>query len=169
MKQQQQASLTIQPQLLSLHPPFDILTSKRIIGIFSGCAPQVNHRRLFSFFFISFFVSLEENIYIFCRTEPPYLPSYLPTYLRCCLVFATHARFFLFHVCRAKISMMHSESHDLVVAGDMVGNLFSWKVGEVAGANTDEGEAPAHYGFGPSFQTKRYTPTYDTKYTTASW
>lgn len=52
--------------------------------------------------------------------------------------------------------MMHSESHNLVVAGDMVGNLFSWKVGEVASTNVDEGELPPHYGLGPPFHTKRY-------------
>ncbi len=54
-----------------------------------------------------------------------------------------------------KICLTYSEGHDLVIAGDPLGNLFSWKVAEVAGANTEEGDSPPHHTLGPPFQTKR--------------
>jgi len=41
------------------------------------------------------------------------------------------------------------------MAGDTIGNLFSWKVAEVAAANTEEGDSPPHHALGPPFQTKR--------------
>lgn len=53
--------------------------------------------------------------------------------------------------------MAYSESHDLVVAGDTIGNAFSWKVGEVAAANTDDGETPPHHALGGPFHTKRWS------------
>lgn len=54
--------------------------------------------------------------------------------------------------------MAYSESHDLVAAGDTIGNVFSWKVGEVAATNTDEGDTPPHHAFGPPFHPKRCAP-----------
>lgn len=51
--------------------------------------------------------------------------------------------------------MAYSECHDLVAAGDTIGNLFSWKVGEVAAANTEDGDTPPHHALGPPFRTKR--------------
>eukprot|EP00903_Cladosiphon_okamuranus_P013183 g12296.t1 len=55
------------------------------------------------------------------------------------------------------ICMAYSESHDLVAAGDTIGNMFSWKVSDVAAANTDDGETPPHHALGPPFHTKRAT------------
>ena len=55
-----------------------------------------------------------------------------------------------------KICMAHSESHDLLVAGDTLGNLFSWKVSDVRVFNTDGGDGPPHNVFGAAaFKTKR--------------
>lgn len=60
--------------------------------------------------------------------------------------------------CR-KICMAYSESYDLVVAGDMIGNLFSWRVGEVGAANTDEGDFPPHHALGSPSKATRYSKT----------
>jgi len=56
---------------------------------------------------------------------------------------------------RGKICLAYSGGHGLVMAGDTIGNLFSWKVAEVAAANTEEGDSPPHHALGPPFQTKR--------------
>lgn len=53
--------------------------------------------------------------------------------------------------------MAYAESHDLVVAGDMIGNLFSWKVGDIGAANTDEGDFPPHHAFGSPSKATRYS------------
>lgn len=57
-----------------------------------------------------------------------------------------------------KICMTYSENHDLVVAGDMIGNVFSWNIGEVSATHTDDGDVPPHHALGGPFKTKSYVP-----------
>ncbi|CAM9110180.1 unnamed protein product, partial [Hapterophycus canaliculatus] len=60
-----------------------------------------------------------------------------------------------FEAPRVPICMAYSENHDLVVAGDMIGDLFAWRVGEVGAANTDEGDFPPHHAFGSPSKVAR--------------
>lgn len=56
--------------------------------------------------------------------------------------------------CR-KICMTYSDSHGMVVAGDMIGNIVSWKIGEVSAVNTDNGDVPPHHVLGGHMTNKR--------------
>ncbi|CAM9649007.1 unnamed protein product, partial [Ectocarpus sp. 13 AM-2016] len=53
------------------------------------------------------------------------------------------------------ICLTYSDSHGLVVAGDMIGNIFSWKMGEVSAANTESGDVPPHHALGGHMKNKR--------------
>lgn len=54
-----------------------------------------------------------------------------------------------------KICLTYSDSHGLVVAGDMIGNIFSLKMGEVSAVNTDNGDVPPHHVLGGYMKNKR--------------
>ncbi|CAM9409360.1 unnamed protein product [Scytosiphon promiscuus] len=60
-----------------------------------------------------------------------------------------------FEAPRVPICMAYSDSHKLIMAGDMIGNLFSWSLSEVSAANTDEGASPPHHAFGPPCKPTR--------------
>ncbi|CAM9181074.1 unnamed protein product [Ascophyllum nodosum] len=53
------------------------------------------------------------------------------------------------------VCIAYPERYGLIIAGDMIGNLFAWKAGDVLDANFDDSEPPPHGTFGGSFKTKR--------------
>lgn len=55
-----------------------------------------------------------------------------------------------------KICMAFPGSHDMIVAGDTIGNLFSWKIGDIDDTNIEGGELPPYSTFGGGlFKNKR--------------
>lgn len=51
--------------------------------------------------------------------------------------------------------MAVTESYNLLVGGDTIGNAFLWNIDDIEHANTEDGEVPLHLTLGGVFQTKR--------------